>query len=301
MPSSLSRLTFRVAAGLRPEIGLDHPRIGRHPLERTLDDLDAVVQRDDAVGDPLDDVHVVLDHEDGVAGLVAQACDQLRDLVRLDGVHARGGLVEQQGLRAGRHGPRDLEPPAVRIGQAVRRLVPAVALETLAEERQRLLCRFPDVALLAPHARGPQHRAEDPRLRAAVGSRHHVLAHRHVQEQPERLEGARDPETGDLMRQQADEVPFAEHDLARVRLVDPGDQVEQRRLPCAVRADHADDLALLDVQIELGHDLEAAERERDAAELEQLLAHQTISTRRSPSRPFGRMIMRAISIAPSTM
>jgi hypothetical protein len=52
-----------------------------------------VVERDDPVGDALDDVHVVLDHEDRVAGVVPQLPDQLRDLVGLGGVHARGGLV----------------------------------------------------------------------------------------------------------------------------------------------------------------------------------------------------------------
>ena len=60
-----------------------------------------------------------------------------------------------------------------------------------------------------------------------------------------------------------------EQDVALVGLVDAGDQVEERRLAGAVRADHADDLALVDVQVELGDDLQAAERERDAAQLEQ--------------------------------
>ena len=49
-----------------------------------------------------------------------------------------------------------------------------------------------------------------------------------------------------------------------VRLVDAGDQVEERRLAGAVRADHADDLALVDVEVELGDDLQAAEGLRDA-------------------------------------
>ncbi len=78
------------------EIGLDHLGVGRDLLERALRDLDAVVERDHAIRDPLDDVHVVLDHEDRVAALGAQLPDQLRDLVRLLGVHPGGRLVEQQ-------------------------------------------------------------------------------------------------------------------------------------------------------------------------------------------------------------
>ena len=56
-----------------------------------------------------------------------------------------------------------------------------------------------------------------------------------------------------------------------VGLVDARDEVEQRRLAGAVRADHADDLALVDVQVEVVDHLEAAERHRDALQLEQLL------------------------------
>ena len=84
--------------------------------------------------------------------------------------------------------------------------------------------------------------------------------------------------------------------------VDARDQVEERGLARAVGADHADDFALGDVQVELGHDLQAAERERDAAQLQQRRrSHQMISTRRSPSRPFGRRIMRQISMTPRMM
>ena len=60
-----------------------------------------------------------------------------------------------------------------------------------------------------------------------------------------------------------------EQDLARVRPVDAGDEVEDRRLAGAVRADHADDLALVDVQVEPVDDAQAAERLRHAPELEQ--------------------------------
>jgi hypothetical protein len=90
-------------------------------------------------------------------------------------------------------------------------------------------------------------------------------------------------------------------DLAVVRLVDAGDQAEERRLAGAVRADHAHDLALVDGEIEPRHDFEAAKGERDIAQLEERVGHQMISTRRSPKRPLGRTIMSTISITPSTM
>ena len=107
----------------------------------------------------------------------------------------------------------------------------------------------------------------------AVRGRHHVLAHAHVEEQPQRLERAGDPALRDLVRLESLDALAGEHDVSVGRLVDAGDQVEERRLPGAVRADHADDLALVDVEVEIVDDREAAERHRDAAQLEQLLGH----------------------------
>src|SRR6185312_12057335 len=135
--------------------------------------------------------------------------------------------------------------------------------------------------------------------RVRVRSRHHVLLDGHVEEEPERLERAGDPAGGDLVRVEAEQAPALELDLARIRRVDARDQVEERRLAGAVRPDHAHDLALVDVEVEPVDHAQAAEGERDALQLEQ--RHQTISTRRSPSSPLGRRIIRPIRIRPSTM
>ena len=186
-----------------PEVRLDDLLVRRDRLERALGDLDAVVERDDAVGDALDDVHVVLDDEDRVAALVAQLRDQLGDLVRLGRVHPGRRLVEQQDARIRRGRARDLEPPPVRVRERVRGLVPAVAHQPLAEEREPLLGEPLDLALLAAHARRAQHRAEDAGLRVAVRGRHHVLLDRHVQEEAQRLERARDAALADLVRLRA--------------------------------------------------------------------------------------------------
>ena len=89
-----------------------------------------------------------------------------------------------------------------------------------------------------------------------------------------------------------------------IRPVDAGDQVEERRLARAVRADHADDLALVDVQVEPVDHLQAAERLRDPLQLQELgtgrfgYAGHTISTLDVPSSPCGRQLMSVISRAP---
>ena len=287
-----------VAVLLQAEVRLDDALVRRHGLEAALGDLDAVVERDDAVGDALDDVHVVLDHEDRVAGLLAQPRDQLGDLVRLDRVHPGGGLVEQEHPRLRRGGAGDLEPAPVRVREAVRRLVPAVAHQPLAEEAEPLLGERLDLALLAPHAGRAQDRAHDARLRVRVRGGHHVLLDRHVQEQPQRLERPRDPALRDLVRLEAEQALAGEADVARVRRVHAGHQVEERRLAGAVRADHAEDLVLVDVQVELVDAREPAEAHRDALQLEQALGHQAISTRRAPTSPCGRTFMSTIRITP---
>src|SRR4029079_8403210 len=136
--------------------------------------------------------------------------------------------------------------------------------------------------------------------RVAVCGRHHVLPHGHVQEQPQRLERAGDPLARDLVGLEAADALTREPDVALGRLVDAGDEVEQRRLARAVRPDHAHDLALVDVEVELRHARETAERHRDLLEFEQRCAGHTISTRRSPRSPAGRAIIVAMRISPST-
>ena len=75
------------------------------------------------------------------------------------------------------------------------------------------------------------------------------------------------------MRLEADDRPPLEQDLARVGAVDAGDQVEERRLARAVRPDHADDLALVHMEVELRDDAEAAEGERDRTQLQEFARH----------------------------
>ena len=208
-------------------------------------------------------------------------------------------LVEQQQarLRGGR--ARDLEPAPVRVRERVRRLVPPVAHQPPAEERELLLRERGDLPLLAPHPRRAQDRADDAGLRPAERRRHHVLLHGHVQEQPQRLERARDAALRDHVRRQSEQRGPVEEDLAAVGAVDAGDQVEERRLAGAVRADHADDLALVDVQVEPVDHLQAAEGLRDPLQLEDAeAAAQTISTLEVPSSPCGRQLISTIRSAP---
>ena len=100
----------------------------------------AVVEDGDAVADPHDDAHVVLDEEDREAELVAELRDQARHLGGLVGVHAGRRLVEEQELRLARERARDLEAPLVAVREVARQLLVAIRQ---ADERHELAARGP--------------------------------------------------------------------------------------------------------------------------------------------------------------
>jgi hypothetical protein len=72
-----------------------------------------------------------------------------------------------------------------------------------------------------------------------------------------------------LHRGRAGEVDATDLDAARIRPVLAGDEVEQRGLAGAVRADHADEFAVLDRQVDRIDGGQPAESAREAADLKQ--------------------------------
>ena len=77
------------------------------------------------------------------------------------------------------------------------------------------------------------------------------------------------PAADDPVRRRAQQALAVEGDLALVRLVQPGDQVEERRLARAVRADQADDLALAGVKRDVVDGDDPAEPPRHVLNREQ--------------------------------
>src|SRR5262245_47023269 len=83
---------------LLAEVRLDHGGIAGHLVGAALGDLLAVVQHDDAPRDRHDDVHDVLDHEEGHAVVAVQAEEEGDGVLGLDGREAGHDLVEQDHL-----------------------------------------------------------------------------------------------------------------------------------------------------------------------------------------------------------
>ena len=110
---------------------------------------------------------------------------------------------------------------------------------------------FEDRERVAPA--GPCRTAE--RVRAD----HDVLRDGERREQREVLERARDAELGDAVRGHREQVLAREGDAPRRRLVEAAEAVEQRRLAGAVGPDERADLALLDLERQVGEREDPAE------------------------------------------
>src|SRR4030095_11559993 len=95
-----------------------------------------------------------------------------------------------------------------------------------------------------------------------------------IEEGARRLEGARHAESGDAVGgQRLDRLPGHTDGPGRWPL-EPIDQIEQRGLPRAVRADERDDLALADPKSHIVQHLETAEALADAGALEEGDPHE---------------------------
>src|SRR5205085_11329223 len=73
-----------------------------------------------------DEVHVMLDEEDGHAALLGEPAHEVPELVRLAVVEARGGLIEQQHRWRRRNGAGDADEPASPVRQ-----LPGEAIEVV--------------------------------------------------------------------------------------------------------------------------------------------------------------------------
>jgi hypothetical protein len=92
---------------------------------------------------------------------------------------------------------------------------------------------------------------------------HHVLEEREPAKRPWDLERAADAEVDDPVRRLAGDLATLEADRPRVRREGAREHVEDRALAGAVRADQAEDLALLDPERHAVDGGEAAEALRE--------------------------------------
>ena len=225
---------------------------------------------------------MVLDQEHRQVELVLDLLDELAQLLGLLGVHAGGGLVQQQQGRLRGQGPGDLQLALLAVGQGGGQLVAHVVQ---IDDPQQLVGVGAHLLLLL--AVGAEDGGEQAGGLAQVHGGEHVVKHRHGFEQADVLEGAGDAQLGDIVRGMGhglgilaavfagvelfhlapgivgDQQLVVEIDRAVGGLVHAGDGVEGGGLAGAVGADQGHDLALENFHGEIVHGDDAAELHGD--------------------------------------
>ena len=224
----------------RPQIGPDDLRIADHFLRAALGNLLAVIQHDHAVGHGHDRAHHVLDDDDRqpARGELSEQRHGLIDLRRIESGH---DLVEQQQLGLRRQSPRHLQPSLIDRREIARR-----GLFASAEPHE-----FDRLACLVAGSR--------ERLVVQECTGHDVRQHGHTAERLGDLERSRHSARADLVGAQPGDLPPECHHRPGVRPLEPGDQVEARRLAGAVRAQQRHGLVLGDREAHILHRAQPAE------------------------------------------
>jgi hypothetical protein len=222
-----------------------------------IDDL-AEVEHGDAIGDVEDDVHVVLDEENGQAGV--ETAKKPAHLGRLARRQAGHGLVEQEDPGIAGQAEHDLELALLAVREVADLHVQPVAVAGLIQEAMGLVVH--------PTVRGqeaPHHVLGRPQ---AGDRQQHVVEDGQPGEQAGDLKGPRHAQGRPAVARPACDIAAEQQDLARGGGQGPGDDVEERGLARSVGPDDRLPVAGEHLQIDAPDGLQAAEALGEASELE---------------------------------
>ncbi|CCY06109.1 putative uncharacterized protein [Eggerthella sp. CAG:1427] len=259
-------LTFSIVLGsFLPQIRLDDGGIGFDVGRAALGDDLAVVQHADALADTHDQIHVVLDEQNGDLEGIPDAADVLHQLRRLGRVHARRRLVQQQQQWPGGQRPDDLQTALCAVGQTPRLCMSQIRH---AEEVQHLQRRGLRLTLRLAVAEAVGHGGQQVLPDAIVHPHLHIVDDAHIVVQPDILEGTGDAHAADLMGGLARRWHPIDEDAAPGGLIDAGEEVKDRGLPGSVGADQSGDLRAADGESEVIHGGQTAEIDAQSAGLQ---------------------------------
>ncbi len=194
------------------------------------------------------------------------------------GVHARGGLVQEEQARFAGEGAGDLQLALLAVGEVAGEVL-GLAVE--ADELQEFHGPGAGGGFGAVESGSAEEGGPEALAGAGVAADEHVFQDGHVGEEPDVLEGAGDACGGDLEGLGREDLAFVA-DFALGGDVEAGEAVEEGGLAGAVGSDEADDLAAVDGEVDVADGGEAAEAHGDAACVEDGLA----GGRRWPSPGF---------------
>jgi hypothetical protein len=244
------------------------------PWDR-LDRLPAPEDRD-AVGDVEHFVQLVGDEDDGLA-LGLERPDDLEELLRLLRRQHGRGLVEDENLGAAVERLQDLDALLLRDGN---RLDARVRRDRKAE----LLRQRADALLRRVHV--------EERPAARLGREDDVLRHRHYRYEHEVLvHHAHAPIDRIAGRRDANGLPV-QMDLALVGVVEPVEDVHERRLARAVLAEQGVHLALGQLEVDAVVGDHPREALRDSLQFEERgVCHRWTRSLRGGPKPAPRLVV----------
>ena len=224
---------------------------------------------------------------------LAQECGERADFL---GDETCGRLVEKQDARPNRQSARDLDQPAMPIGE----IVGGDLLQLRNSDEAQQTARFAPLVvgldtIAARTDRGvPQAHARLPR-----DADQHVLDHGHVAKHFHCLEGADDAAARCGMQRTGLCFCSVYDNSARVGAVRAGNDVDQRRLAGAVRADQGMDRSAGNAEAHIRQCYEAAKRPRQVFDLQfgaggPWQCHECLDQRRLPivPLPLGSRLVR---------
>src|SRR5207253_3256899 len=216
-----------------------HPTLHSFPTRRSSD-------LEHGLAEPHDDLHVVLDEQDGLAA-VAELTDGLEEVVEEGPVHARGGLVEEDERRVPHQHAHELEELLLAIREVPRVLVTEPVELHEAQQPERALAGCGEAVA-----------CDDEK----------IFQGRELGEDADDLEGPADPLLRDLPGPEAVHALAAEVHPPLVQALHARDAVEERRLARAVGPDQAVDPGRLEPERNAVHSRDAAEALPETLDLE---------------------------------
>src|SRR6266496_1763535 len=223
------------------EIGRSEVQVDSNLRGRSGREGSALVEHVDPVADTHHERHVVVDQQHTGSMVVANRANNLRKLGHLCLRQASGRLVHQHERGLGDERARHPQPPFVALGQ---RAGPCIGQIRQTQKLEQL--PGPPPRLAGAHT-DPERGDLD------------VLADGEGPQRAAVLERARQAGARPSMSAPAGDVAIAELDRARVRQVEAGEHVHERRLAGAVRPDQTDDLPRVELERDLLQRLDACE------------------------------------------
>src|SRR6266516_2597330 len=266
-------------------------------FRRSVGEESAFMHHHDAVRVAEHHVHVVLDDDSSHRAGTHDRGHGIHDLLLVARAHPAGRFVEEQQLRAQRIGDGDVEQLALALRQAAGRHRALVGKPELAKHVEGLAADVP-VAVRKRRDFCDLALARENRQRDVVKNGKRV-------EQIDDLEAAGDARPDAFIDLGEGDVFALEQDAAAVRRKVAADQIDQRGLAGAVRADEREKFALVDGEIHAIAGVDVAELLAEIDRLEK--DHAGFSFHRSlvaaaeiaPTMPVGNSMTRSTRTTPS--